>query len=49
MRWTFGESIEGLRGVNRVVEHSGLPKVRRETIDRILYSDPFAHWWHGRL
>ena len=43
-----GESIDGLRGVNRVVEQSGLPKVRQETIDRILYSDPLAHWWHEK-
>jgi predicted TIM-barrel fold metal-dependent hydrolase len=40
------ESIDGLCDVNRVVGASGLPRVSRETIDRILYSNPFAHWWH---
>jgi predicted TIM-barrel fold metal-dependent hydrolase len=44
-----GESIEGLRNVNRIIGDSGLPQVSRETIDRILYSDPFAHWWHQPL
>lgn len=42
------ESIEGLRGINRQVEGTALPRVSQETIDRILYSDPFAHWWHGK-
>jgi len=41
------ESIEGLRGINRQVEGTALPRVSQETIDRILHSDPFAHWWHG--
>jgi predicted TIM-barrel fold metal-dependent hydrolase len=41
------ESIEGLRNVNQIVGSSGLPRVSEETIDRILTSDPFTHWWHG--
>jgi len=43
-----GESMEGLRNVNQIVEQSGLPRVSQETIDSILYSDPLAHWWHQR-
>jgi predicted TIM-barrel fold metal-dependent hydrolase len=42
------ESIEGLQGINRQVEGTALPRVSQETIDRILHSDPFAHWWHGK-
>ena len=41
------ESIEGLRQVNQVVAGTSLPKVSEETIDAILYSNPFQHWWHG--
>jgi len=43
------ESIEGLRGVNRPVEGTSLPRVSGETIERILHSNPFEHWWHGGL
>ena len=40
------ESINGLRNVNRVVEGTGLPRVSEATIEQILTSNPFAHWWH---
>lgn len=40
------ESIAGLRGINAQLAGTALPRVSTETIDRILYSDPFAHWWH---
>jgi hypothetical protein len=40
------ESVAGLRNVNRVVEGTGLPRVAGETIDQILRSNPFEHWWH---
>jgi hypothetical protein len=43
------ESIAGLRAVNRVVEGTQLPRVADATIERILHSNPFAHWWHGGL
>jgi predicted TIM-barrel fold metal-dependent hydrolase len=43
------ESIEGLKGVNRLVEGTSLPRVSHETIERILHSNPFEHWWHGGL
>jgi predicted TIM-barrel fold metal-dependent hydrolase len=43
------ESIAGLRGVNRLVEGTALPRVSNETIERILHSNPFQHWWHGGL
>ncbi len=43
------ESIEGLKNINRQVEGTSLPRVGNETIESILYSDPFEHWWHGGL
>jgi len=43
------ESMAGLREVNRLVEGTNLPRVSRETIDAILYSNPLEHWWHGGL
>jgi predicted TIM-barrel fold metal-dependent hydrolase len=43
---TLEESISGLKNVNQLVEGSNLPRVADETIDRILYSSPFEHWWH---
>ena len=44
---TVDESIGGLKAANHLVEGTPLPKVSDETIDRILYSNPFEHWWHG--
>jgi len=46
---TVQASIEGLKGVNRQVEGTNLPRVTQETIDSILHSNPFEHWWHGGL
>jgi predicted TIM-barrel fold metal-dependent hydrolase len=43
------ESIEGLRNINRIVERTSLPRVAEATIESILHSNPFAHWWHGGL
>lgn len=43
---TVEESIEGLRTVNRLVEGTSLPRISNETIDQILHSNPFEHWWH---
>ncbi|MGE0284380.1 MAG: amidohydrolase family protein [Rhizobiaceae bacterium] len=43
---TVEESIEGLRAVNRLAEGTALPRVSDETINRILHSNPFEHWWH---
>jgi hypothetical protein len=43
------EAIDSLRNINRPVEGTGLPRVSDETIERILNSNPFAHWWHGGL
>ena len=42
---TVEESIEGLRTINRLVEGTGLPRVAEETIEGIIYSNPFTHWW----
>jgi hypothetical protein len=41
-----GESIEGLRNVNRVVEGTNLPRISNEVIEGILHANPFDHWWH---
>jgi len=41
------ESIEGLINVNEVAEVTGMPKVSRESIELIMHSNPFEHWWHG--
>ena len=43
---TLEESIRGLKNVNQLVEGSKLPRVTDDTINSILYSSPFEHWWH---
>ena len=40
------ESIAGLKRVNEIVEGTALPRISVETIEGILRSNPFAHWWH---
>lgn len=44
---TVADSIAGLRSINDQIEGTRLPRVAQETIDRILHSNPLAHWWHG--
>lgn len=46
---TVRESIDGLRAINDQVEGTRLPRVSEETIEGIIHSNPFAHWWHGGL
>lgn len=41
------ESLEGLRNINHLVEGTRLPRVTQATIDGIIHSNPFAHWWNG--
>jgi len=41
------DSIKGLKSVNRQIKGTSLPRISKATIDRILHSNPFAHWWHG--
>lgn len=41
------ESVEGLLRINDQLVGTALPRVSGETMQRILGSDPFAHWWHG--
>ena len=41
------ESVDGLLNINNMLEGTKLPRVRRETIDRILQSNPFDVWWKG--
>jgi len=43
------ESVEGLKNINSQVEGTPLPRVADTTIDYILNSNPFEHWWHGGL
>jgi predicted TIM-barrel fold metal-dependent hydrolase len=43
------ESIDGLKGINAQVEGTSLPRVSQQTIESILHSNPFEHWWHGGL
>ena len=40
------ETMAGLRNVNDVAGESGLPRISEETVERILHSNPFEHWWH---
>jgi uncharacterized protein len=42
-----GESVDGLLGINHQLEGTRLPRVSTETMQRILGSNPFEHWWHG--
>jgi predicted TIM-barrel fold metal-dependent hydrolase len=42
---TVEESLAGLRGVNRQVEGTALPRVGDATIEGIIQSDPLRHWW----
>lgn len=41
------ESVEGLIRINDQLEGTRLTRVSVETIEQILRSDPFAHWWRG--
>ena len=41
------ESVDGLLNINDMLEGTKLPRVSRETIDRILQSNPFDVWWKG--
>jgi len=43
------ESLEGLRNINHQVEGTNLPRVSQATMDSIIHSNPFEHWWHGGL
>jgi predicted TIM-barrel fold metal-dependent hydrolase len=41
------ESINGLKGVNKLTEGTSLPRVSVATIDTILHADPLKTWWHS--
>jgi predicted TIM-barrel fold metal-dependent hydrolase len=41
------ESVEGLININKMLEGTSLPRVSKETIDRIIWSNPFRVWWKG--
>jgi predicted TIM-barrel fold metal-dependent hydrolase len=40
------EGIELTRAVRDIGGTNGMPRVSEETVERIITSDPFAHWWH---
>ena len=42
-----GESVDGLLNINDMLEGTKLPRVSRETMNRILQSNPFDVWWKG--
>lgn len=44
---TIDESVDGLVSINDMLEGTKLPRISQETIDLILYSNPFKHWWHA--
>ncbi len=41
------ETVDGLLSINDQLEGTKLPRVSEETMQRILQSNPFEHWWHG--
>ncbi len=41
------ESVDGLLTINDQLEGTKLPRVSQETMERIIWSNPFEHWWHG--
>ena len=41
------ESIGGLRRINEQLEGTALPRISEHSIEAILHSNPFEHWWHG--
>lgn len=41
------EGIALTRAVREMGGTAGLPRVAEETVERIIQSDPFAHWWHA--
>jgi hypothetical protein len=43
---TPAEGIELTRAVRDIGGMGGMPRVSEETVERIITSDPFAHWWH---
>lgn len=45
---TPDEAVRLTRAVRDIGGTGGLPRVSEETVERIIQSDPFAHWWHTR-
>ena len=43
---TPDEAITLTRAVRDIGGHAGMPRISEETIERIIQSNPFAHWWH---
>ena len=40
------EAITLTRAVRDIGGQAGMPRISEETIERIIQSNPFAHWWH---
>lgn len=43
---TPDEAITLTRAVRDIGGQAGMPRISEETIERIIQSNPFAHWWH---
>jgi predicted TIM-barrel fold metal-dependent hydrolase len=41
------ESVDGLLTINDQLDGTKLPRVSEETMQRILWSNPFKDWWRG--
>ncbi|MBN9017795.1 MAG: amidohydrolase [Rhizobiales bacterium] len=41
------ESVDGLLTINDQLEGTKLPRVSQKTMERVIWSNPFEHWWHG--
>ena len=42
----LSEAAEGLRAMEHFAGESALPSITEATVNSILYSNPFEHWWH---
>jgi uncharacterized protein len=43
---TPDEAVTLTRDVRDIGGTAGMPRVSEETVERIIQSNPFAHWWH---
>jgi len=43
------EAIDGLRDVRKITEGTRLPPITDQTVETILHSNPFEHWWHDPI
>jgi len=43
------EALRLTRAVLEIGRGAGMPTVSPEVVERVIHSNPFAHWWHGGL